>query len=42
MGLEGNPNYVRYFDAVDVEAPRAMQRVLRDVEAWAYNGQVGK
>jgi hypothetical protein len=34
IGMDGHSNYVRYFDATERDAQRAMQRVLSDVESW--------
>jgi len=34
MAIGGNPNYTRYFEAVDTDPVRVMAKVLQDVEAW--------
>ncbi len=34
MAIAGNADYTRYFEATDTDASRAMQQVLRQVEAW--------
>ncbi len=34
MAVGGNPNYTRYFEAVDSDPVRVMGKVLQDVEVW--------
>jgi hypothetical protein len=34
MAIAGNQDYTRHFEATDADAARAMQAVLRQVEAW--------
>jgi hypothetical protein len=34
MAIAGNPNYTQHFEATDSDPSRAMQSVLRQVEAW--------
>jgi hypothetical protein len=34
MAVGGNPNYTRYFEAVETDPLRAMSRVLEQVESW--------
>ncbi len=39
MGVGGNPNYQRHFEATDRDKLQAMARVLEQVEAWR-NGRL--
>jgi hypothetical protein len=34
MGLDSNPQYSRYFEAIEHDPARAIEHVLDDVEAW--------
>ncbi len=34
VAIAGNPDYTRHFEATDAEPARAMESVLREVEAW--------
>jgi hypothetical protein len=34
LPLPGSPGYSRFFQALDAEPAKAVQRVLADVEAW--------
>jgi hypothetical protein len=34
VAIAGNPDYTRHFEATDPHPARAMQMVLKDVEAW--------
>ena len=39
MAVGGNPDYAYYFEAVDIDRLRAMDRVLQQVEAWRAGQQ---